>query len=245
VWQIRREPWAPPGRPAARFAAGRPRGSPGVPIRARIIIRGSSVRVRPPLLGGQRLSATGGIRKGPRLYRSRGTASRRARCEVSLVDDLVVVDHRPRRPPAQLHDLVFRHAGLPTISGRRAARVMDSLLTRCGRWLPRAVLAAPVPLQIPPLSVRPRAASARFVPLHRRGSAHCPRGSASRLVGYIHRMYIDPWRRPGSILARTPVIDGSTDFHWTKHKRSSPMSMRSCSTIRITPLQRSASFCSG
>ena len=61
------------------------------------------------------------------------------RREVLFVDDVVAVEHRPRLPTAELHDLAFCDTGTAEVSCRAPAQVVDETAwyTRTlGRSLP-------------------------------------------------------------------------------------------------------------
>jgi len=44
--------------------------------------------------------------------------------EVGFIDDVVAVEHRPRFPAAELHDLTFRDATAPKVPRRGPPKVM-------------------------------------------------------------------------------------------------------------------------
>src|SRR5207245_9550409 len=72
--------------------------------------------------------------------------------EVGFVDDVIAVEHRPRLPAAELHDLTLRHAATTEVTGSRAPEVVHEPAFQPGLFTcalpdaPEAVdaLAAPV-----------------------------------------------------------------------------------------------------
>ena len=82
--------------------------------------------------------------------------------EVGFVNDVVSVEHRPRLPAAEFHDLTLRHATSTKVAGRRAPEIVHEsafeagLLASARPNAPKAADALPAPVKNKqPIPLRP------------------------------------------------------------------------------------------